>query len=57
MELLPYVPITLFKHLQDLGRADSTVAAIQSDSAKVLPIDRLLADILLPVETQTLRAS
>jgi hypothetical protein len=46
-----YVSLTILENRPDLGRTDGHVRTIQCFCLAVLPVDRLLADLLLPVET------
>ena len=50
---LAYVSLSVLENRPNLGRTYRTVRAIQSPDRSVLPVDRLLPDVLPPVETQT----
>ena len=47
------VSLSVLENRPNLGRTYRPVRAIQSPDRSVLPVDRLLADVLLPMETQT----
>ena len=46
-----YGSLNVLANRPDLGRTDRPVRAIQCSRRAVLPVDQLLADVLLPVET------
>lgn len=45
------VSLTVLENLQNLGRTYRSVRTIQCSRLAVLPVDRMLADVLIPVET------